>query len=596
MSAPTLPGPASRTRPRRPEPAAVLEPDPARVATRRRAMIGLAVVLAAFAARAFDAARTASITGDESTHLVHCLHFWMTGDDLAMWELGAPRLPHLLYSLPSYLALRQADLLPRTPDPVAIERVVLSGADRVLLPARSVAIVAGLALLAAAYWSVARWCGPVAGLVAATLLALVPEVLAHAAIAGSDVPFAAAAVLALGLLARFAERPGAGRWAAVGLAVGLAWAMRHTALLLLPLAVGAHAAIGLRRARAAGLGPLAERLFGSALAGVGLAAIAFLVLWAGDGFGVVTVADLSERATAVPVPASLGPLDISGLPLPTSALSLVKQVRHQTQGHEAYFCGAIGRHGWPTYFPVAFLLKTPVGLLALMALAAARCRPRGAWDAVALACLALLWATLVRNKVNIGVRYALLTYPLAIPFVARLFEPRMLRDRVWGPLTLVAAGWFVAASLGCHPRYLSYFNEIGGGPRLGWLYLADSNVDWGQDFDLVAPALARRGIAEVTTDISSERRLEVRGLAAVSNPSRSNQVPAVTPPNRRLYDAEGGYLPVYTRYVAVSVSRLLGLYSQNDMSWLRTRRLVERLGDSVFLFDMDRPAERPFFR
>jgi hypothetical protein len=55
-------------------------------------------------------------------------------------------------------------------------------------------------------------------------------------------------------------------------------------------------------------------------------------------------------------------------------------------------------------------------------------------------------------------------------------------------------------------------------------------------------------------------------------------------------------LPVYTRYVAVSVSRLLGLYSQNDMSWLWTRRVVSRVGDSIFVFDMDRPADRAFCR
>ena len=32
-----------------------------------------------------------------------------------------------------------------------------------------------------------------------------------------------------------------------------------------------------------------------------------------------------------------------------------------------------------------------------------------------------------------------------------------------------------------HPHYLSYFNELVGGPPRGHLYLADSNIDWGQD-------------------------------------------------------------------------------------------------------------------
>jgi hypothetical protein len=32
------------------------------------------------------------------------------------------------------------------------------------------------------------------------------------------------------------------------------------------------------------------------------------------------------------------------------------------------------------------------------------------------------------------------------------------------------------------------------------------------------------------------------------------------------------------------------------MSWLRTRKLVTRIGDSTFLFDMDAPADPPLFR
>jgi hypothetical protein len=348
--------------------------------------------------------------------------------------------------------------------------------------------------------------------------------------------------------------------------------------------------------RPPGLLPLLERLLGSIGSAAILAAIAYLVLWAGDGFGTIRLAEASEKITSLNVPQRIGPLDLSGLPIPTSALSILKQVSHQNRGHEAFFCGEVGQHGWATYFPVAFGLKTPVGLLLMMAIAAARVRPRGAFEAIGLACLALLWMALINNKVNIGVRYALLTYPLAIPFVARLFAWDWLRDRVWGPLTLASAVWFAGASAACHGRYLSYFNEIGGGPRMGWLYLADSNVDWGQDFDALVRTLKRLGIKDVTTDVLSERRIVEPGWCALANPSREYQVPAETPPNRRLYDAAGGSIPIFSRYVAVSVSRLYGLYSQNDMSWLRTRRLVARVGDSIFLFDMDEPADAPLDR
>src|SRR5262249_19011541 len=139
-----------------------------------------------------------------------------------------------------YLALRQADLLPAAGSPARpaeIRQLVLSGVPRVLVPARYLAISWGVGLLLIAYWAVARRRGAVAGLVAAALLALVREGLAHSAIAGSDMPFTASAFLAIALLARYAEHPTAGRWLALALAIGLAWAMRHTALLLLSLAI-----------------------------------------------------------------------------------------------------------------------------------------------------------------------------------------------------------------------------------------------------------------------------------------------------------------------------------------------------------------------
>lgn len=599
MSRPVLSREAAPARPRprrfgKPAPAVDTVAQPMRLPVWAVA-VGLSLILGTFAIRCVGVARSYSITSDESTHLTHCIHYWETGDDLRMWELGAPRLPHVLSAWASDLALHQAGILPAPAGvdrQTAITQIVLWPFSRVLLPARLVAIGWGLALLSVVFWGVARTRGAVIGLAATALLAMVPELLAHSAIAGSDIPFTAAGMLALVLLARYAEHPSLLRWLAVALAVGLAWAMRHTALLLLPLAAGVHGWCALR-ARPRGWLALAERLVNTLGASIGLAAIAYLVLWAGDGFGLVTVADASESITRLNIPQRMGRFDLSGLPVPTSILSILKQVSHQNRGHEAYFCGEYRQQGWPLYFPVAFLLKTPVGLLLLMAIAIARFRPRLAWEWICVAFVVLLWLTLVRNKVNIGVRYAVLTYPLVLPLLARLFEGRALRDRVWGPITLAATLWFAVASAACHPRYLSYFNEIGGGPRQGWLYLADSNIDWGQDFDALAARLRRLGITDVTTDLSSERRLVEPGLVALPFAIREYQKPAETPPNRRLYDSDGGYLPVYTRFMAVSVSRLLGLYNRNDMSWLRTRRVVARVGDSVFVFDMDTPANRP---
>jgi hypothetical protein len=41
--------------------------------------------------------------------------------------------------------------------------------------------------------------------------------------------------------------------------------------------------------------------------------------------------------------------------------------------------------------------------------------------------------------------------------------------------------WHALSAVRISPDYLAYFNELVGGPRNGYLYLGDSNLDWGQN-------------------------------------------------------------------------------------------------------------------
>jgi hypothetical protein len=60
--------------------------------------------------------------------------------------------------------------------------------------------------------------------------------------------------------------------------------------------------------------------------------------------------------------------------------------------------------------------------------------------------------------------------------------------RSWVGRCLIGSslGWLIVATLWIHPHFLAYFNELIGGPRRGHLYLADSNIDWGQDMKRLA--------------------------------------------------------------------------------------------------------------
>ena len=57
---------------------------------------------------------------------------------------------------------------------------------------------------------------------------------------------------------------------------------------------------------------------GIRLAGAALGLIASLVLWAGDGFGTVTLVEASESITSLDVPRQVGSWDLSNLPIPSS--------------------------------------------------------------------------------------------------------------------------------------------------------------------------------------------------------------------------------------------------------------------------------------
>jgi hypothetical protein len=574
---------------------AVISPFPRRGRRHWLFVLGLVMVVTIFAGRALVAARAASVTIDEGTYLSRGLFAVATAGDAMFWRLGSPRLPHLLSALPSYVCLRYAKLLPESTEYQEFDGLLRSGEILALWPARWVAVGWGISLLLLTYHGVAMTRGAAAGLVACALLSMVPEVLAHSAIAGCDLPFACSAMLAVIALARYAERPTVRRWLGVTVCVGFSWAIRHSAVLLILVAALVHLVSVQRRVWPEGWRVRARGLIRSAAATFVLSSCAFLVLWAGDGFGLVSASEAVDQrpsgSMSQPAPSHT---DAPRRLVPTSLASFLRQLNHQKYGHQAFLCGAKRWDGFRTYFAVAMVLKTPVGLLALLIVAVARSGPFCRFSTLCATLLLLTWVVLIQSRVNIGVRYALLTYPLVVPFVARLFEPNRLRDRLWGPVVCAALVWFLWASAAAHPRYLSYFNELGGGPHNGWLYLADSNIDWGQDYGAMLAALKKRGIREVTTSVFSSRWPQDPDVRVTQIPPKGPV--AVLPPNTRsIPQAVGRPIPIGTRYVAVSATHLHCLYSDRDLFWLWTRRLVERVGASIWIFDMDTAADRPFF-
>lgn len=187
-------------------------------------------------------------------------------------------------------------------------------------------------------------------------------------------------------------------------------------------------------------------------------------------------------------------------------------IMDQMTCRQSYLLGQVSFQGFPLYYLYAFLLKDPLIMLAglpvclIMLVQIARNRR---FD---VACLVLpivvYGAVAFFSRFNIGIRHLLPIYPflfVLLGLLANIRLPKLLQAH--SKITLAAfvlciavSSTFVFAPLGkvqcVFPDYLTYFNELAGGPSNGSRYLLDSNLDWGQGLKLLASWLKTHGVSK----------------------------------------------------------------------------------------------------
>jgi hypothetical protein len=382
-------------------------------------------------------------------------------------------------------------------------------------------------LVVAIHLCVRPLAGPVAGLLAAGLVALDPTFVAHAAYVHTDVGASLAFLLVAALCVRAAFGTTLVRWLVLGLALGLALVTKFSTVLLVPV-VAVSPLFGLlrRRGDAGAPGPsrivTRDRIVGALLA-LGIAALVVQGV-----YGAILrrmspeLAEASIRAYLKGRPARPDEIErYAALARVSPPLGhYVAGVRGvallSERGRGAnYFHGEVSERGFLLYFPAALLLKSTPAFLGLLAFALLLgiLRLRGVGPlpgtAHALAVLlslglsaALLLASM-RSAFNIGARHilpvwALLVFAGAIVFGRGLATRPRLRAAAVAVL-VVSAGVSLLSS-GSSP--IAYFNGLAGGPAGGRAWFSDSNVDWGQDLYRLHLYLAERGWEETTTIVA----------------------------------------------------------------------------------------------
>lgn len=153
-------------------------------------------------------------------------------------------------------------------------------------------------------------------------------------------------------------------------------------------------------------------------------------------------------------------------------------------GWITFLMGETGWGGKWYYFIVAFFIKTPIPFLVLTFLYLVLKKKDFFEKYLLFSIFFFFFYNSFLNKINTGLRYLLMIFPLLILLVSSLinYKPKR-RKRFYKILISGLIMWYIVELLSIYPHYLAYFNQFIGGPKNGYKYLADSNLDFGQDWE-----------------------------------------------------------------------------------------------------------------
>jgi hypothetical protein len=109
---------------------------------------------------------------------------------------------------------------------------------------------------------------------------------------------------------------------------------------------------------------------------------------------------------------------------------------------------------------------------------------------------AFYFAVSIGSRMNLGVRHILPVYPFLILLAAAAAWNVARRSRVAAYAVTAIVLLHVASSLHAFPNYLTYSNELAGGPSKTYRILSDSNADWGQGLKQVQRYLVQNNVRE----------------------------------------------------------------------------------------------------
>ena len=509
--------------------------------------------------------RRTSATYDEQYHIANGLNFLRRGDPGLVPE--HPPLIDLIAALP-LLADRDLVLPPAYESSHSVNSLAFSDqllwklnpdGPSIVARARMPIMVLTLLLAAVVYAWGRELYGSTAGLLALTLLAFDPNIIANGCLATNDLGLTCFTTLALYAFWRWRREPGLGKAALAGIAIGLAQISKFSAIFLAAVIVITVFVDWISNRVTQTNGQRISRTLGH-LAVVSLSAA--FTIWAGYGFQMGT---------------------LKGFPVPARAyLTGLQTLMHLLEdGKTSFLLGSYSNSGWWYYFPIAFAVKTPLPTLLLIFASVAYVYHHRSWriGLPLIIPVTIYFGASMLSTYNIGYRHLLPVLPLIFIFVGQLacIEWRASQKTAWA--AGIALVWLVVGSLQTCPHYLTFFNELVGGPERSYRVLLDSNLNWGQELIELRDYLVRENIDSVKLSYLGTADPRAYGIVYEPLPSFPyNQWRDENIPEMLLNPPSGVY--------AISASNLQGLTLKyhNLYSRFRERKPDAIIAQAMFIY------------
>ncbi|PIS07482.1 hypothetical protein COT78_03355 [Candidatus Berkelbacteria bacterium CG10_big_fil_rev_8_21_14_0_10_43_13] len=189
------------------------------------------------------------------------------------------------------------------------------------------------------------------------------------------------------------------------------------------------------------------------------------------------------------------------------ALGVFLVIGRVSGGNNTFIWGELSHKSIPYFFPLAWLLKTPIPIILLVfasVFAIILRWPKSKekkWQlAIILTPIVVYWVVTLRGRLDIGIRHLMPTIPFVLLMIGYFIQPIINGGKKWQKTIIgLLVIYMMGSTLYNYPNFIAYFNEFTPKDQR-YQRLVDSSLDWGQDLLRLKKYVDENNIKNIKVD------------------------------------------------------------------------------------------------